>query len=100
MGGTAGLWTAGKDAGMLATPRSSLQDPQVRVALVTAVVLLVQAVLAKNVLDIELDFLSQNAPLLVFVAFLLGGSRSRSAEVAFDVVIVAVSVALLLLYSL
>ncbi|KAA0238875.1 hypothetical protein EDM76_04125 [bacterium] len=84
---------------MLATLRNSLQEPQVRVALVTAVVLLVQAVLAKNVLDMELDFFSQNAPLLVFIAFLLGGSRSRSTEVAFDVAIVAVSAAVLVLYS-
>ncbi|MGE0601178.1 MAG: hypothetical protein AB7J35_17510 [Dehalococcoidia bacterium] len=85
---------------MLATLRNSLHEPQVRVALVTAVVLIVQSVLAKNVLDLELDFLSQNAPLLVFIAFLLGGSRSRSTEIAFDVTIVAVSAALLLLYSI
>jgi len=85
---------------MLATRRNSLHDPQVRVALVTAVVLIVQAVLAKNVLDVELDFVSQNAPLLVFIAFMLGGSRSRGTEIAFDVAIVAVSAAVLLLYSL
>ncbi len=71
-----------------------------RVALVTAGVLIVQAILAKNVLDVELDFFSQNASLLVFIAFLLGGSRSRSTEMAFDIAIVAVSAAVLLLYSL
>lgn len=85
---------------MFSTPRNPLQDPQVRVALVTAGVLIVQAILAKNVLDVELDFFSQNASLLVFIAFLLGGSRSRSTEMAFDIAIVAVSAAVLLLYSL
>lgn len=82
------------------TWRSRLDDPQVRVALVTAVCLLVQAVIAKNVLDVELGFLGQFAPFWVFVAYLVTGLRDRASELAFGVTIVLTTVAVLVLYAL
>ncbi len=82
------------------TWRSRLDDPQVRVALVTAVCLLVQAVIAKNVLDVELGFLGQLAPFWVFVAYLVTGLRDRASELAFGVTIVLTTVAVLVLYAL
>ena len=80
--------------------RRRLGDPQVRVALVTAVCLLAQAVIAKNVLDVELDFMSQFAPMWVFIAYQVSGLRDRTSEIAFTIAIVLVTVAVLVLYAL
>ncbi len=82
------------------TWRHRLNDPQVRVALVTAVCLLVEAAIAKNVLDVKLDFMSQTAPMWVFVVYLLSGLRDRRSEIAFMITICAVTAAILLLYAL
>lgn len=82
-----------------ATWRDRLGDPQLRVALVTAACLLAEAVIAKNVLDTELDFMSQTAPMWVFIAYLVSGSRSRASEIAFMVTIVLVTVAVLVMYA-
>ena len=73
---------------------------EVWLALVTAAALLAQAVIAKNVLDEELDFLSQYAALWVFIVFLISGERGRAAEVGTAVAIVAVTGAVLGLYAL
>lgn len=80
--------------------RDRVDDPQVRVALVTAACLLVQAIVAKNVLDVELGFLSQFAPFWVFVAYLVTGLRDRASELAFTVAVVLTTVAVLVLYAL
>ena len=74
-------------------------DAQVRVALVTALALMVQAVLAKNVLDVELDFISQFAALWVFIVFQLSGRYDRLAELATDAAIILVTAAVLTLYA-
>jgi hypothetical protein len=77
----------------------ALGDAEVRVALVTAVALMVQAVLAKSVLDVELDFISQFAALWVFIAFQVSGRRDRVAEFGADAAIVLVTAAVLILYA-
>lgn len=79
--------------------RHRFNDPQVRVALVAAVCLLAQAVIAKNILDVELDFFSQFAPMWVFLAYSLSGSRDPRSEIAFIAVIILVTVAILVLYA-
>jgi len=81
------------------TWRRQLNDPQMRVALVTAVCLLAEAVIAKNVLDVELDFMSQTAPMWVFIVYLLSGLRDRTSEIAFMITIVLVTAAILVLYA-
>jgi hypothetical protein len=77
-----------------------LGDSQVRVALVTAACLVVEAVVAKNVIDVDLDFISQFAPFWVFIAYLVSGLRDRVSEISFMVAIVATTVAVLVLYAL
>lgn len=74
-------------------------DREVRPAIITAIVLLAQAVIAKNVLDVELDVFSQFAPLYVFIAYQVTQLRTRAAELAFDAVIVLAGVAVLVLYA-
>lgn len=77
-----------------------LARAEVRVALVTATALIAQAVIAKNVLEVELDYLSQFAALWVFIVFLISEQRDRAAELGFIAAIAAVTAAVLALYAL
>ena len=79
--------------------QEALGDAQVRVALVSAVALMVQAVVAKNLLDVELDFVSQYAALWVFIVFQLSGRRDRVAELGTAALVVLVTAAILILYA-
>ncbi len=80
--------------------RAALRHAEVRVALIAAAALMVQAVIAKNVIDVQLDYISQNAALWVFIVFLIGGLRDRVAELAASAAIVVVTVAVLTFYAL
>ena len=79
--------------------RRWIRDPQVTVSLVAATCLLVEAVVAKNVIEVELDFFSQFVPLWIFVAYLVSGLRDRTSEIAFSAVIILATVAVLVLYA-
>lgn len=74
-------------------------DPEVRVALVAAACLLVEAVVAKNVIDVELDWFSQLAPFWVFIAYMVSGLRDRTSEIAFTIALIGVTAAVLVLYA-
>ena len=80
-------------------PRPRRLTGEVWLALVTAAALMAQAVIAKNVLDAELDFVSQYAALWVFIVFLISGARGRAAEIGTAVAVVAVAGGVLALYS-
>lgn len=79
--------------------RRWLGDPQARVALVAAACLLVEAVLAKNVLDVRLDVMTQLAPMWIFIVFQVSGLRDRASEMAFMAAIVLATAAILILYA-
>ena len=79
--------------------RRRIRDPQVTVSLVAAACLLVEAVIAKNVIEVELDFFSQLAPMWIFVAYLVSGLRDRRSELAFIAVIILATAAVLVLYA-
>ena len=81
------------------TWRRAVGDPEVRVALIAAVCLVVEAVIAKNVIDAELGFISQFAPFWVFIAYLVTGLRDRVSEISFMAAIVMTTVAVLVLYA-
>jgi len=80
--------------------RRQLRDPQVVVSLVAAACVLVEAVIAKNVIDVELDFFSQLAPMWIFIAYLVSGLRDRTTEIAFIAVIILATAAILVLYAI
>ncbi len=80
--------------------RDRAREPEVAVALVAAVCLLVEAVVAKNVIDVELDVVSQSAPMWIFVAYLVSGLRDRTSELAFIVATVLATAAILVLYAI
>ena len=74
--------------------------PELLLSLVVAACLLVQAVVAKNVLEVELDFFSQFAALWVYIAYLVTGLRDRSSSIAFAFAAIGVTAAVLALYAL
>jgi len=78
----------------------ALDDPQVRVGLLAAAALLVEAVLSKRVLDLQLNFFAQLAALWVFVAYKVSGRRDRLTETAASVAVVVVTATVLLVYAL
>jgi hypothetical protein len=88
----------------LARPKRGLpawaSSPDVRLAAVVAICLLLQAVVAKEVLDVRLDYVSQFAALWVYIAYLVTGRHDRSTARAFALAAVAVTAAVLGLYAL
>ncbi len=80
-------------------PRA-LYESEVRVALVAAACLLGEAVVAKNVLDVHLDVISQLAAMWVWLAYSVVGRRDRVAELAAMAAAVLVTVAVLVVYAL
>ena len=74
-------------------------EPEVVVSRVAGACLLVEAVIAKNVIDVELDFFSQFAPLWIFIAYLVSGLRDRTSEIAFITVIILATAAILVSYA-
>jgi hypothetical protein len=79
--------------------RRQISDPLVAVALVAAACLLIEAVIAKNVIEVELDFFSQFAPMWIFIAYLVSGLRDRTSEIAFIAAIILATAAILVLYA-
>ncbi len=76
-----------------------IRDPRVVVALVAAVCLLVEAVLAKNVIEVELDSFSQFAALWIFIVYLVSGLRDRRSAIVFSGVTILATAAVLVLYA-
>jgi hypothetical protein len=79
--------------------RRQIRDPQVMVSLVAAACVLVEAVIAKNVIDVKLDFFSQLAPMWIFITYMVSGLRDRTSEIAFIAVIILATAAILVLYA-
>jgi hypothetical protein len=79
--------------------RRQVRDPQVMVSLVAAACVLVEAVIAKNVIDVELDFFIQLAPIWILIAYLVSGLRDRTSEIAFIAVTILTTAAILVLYA-
>ena len=79
--------------------RIQIRDPQVTVSLVAAACLLVEAIVAKNVIEVELGFFSQFVPMWIFIVYLVSGLRDRTSEIAFSAMIVLATVAVLVLYA-
>ena len=74
--------------------------PEVLLSLVVAACLLVAAVVAKNVLEVELDFFSQFVALWVYIAYLVTGLRDRESSIAFAFAAIGATAAVLVLYAL
>ena len=77
-----------------------LENPQVRVGLLTIAALVVEWVLARTVLDMGLNFFALLVPFFVFTAYKVSGQRGRTAELVASVGVVVATVTVLLVYAL
>lgn len=81
-------------------PSRVLVSPQIRVGVLMIAALVVEWVLARTVLDVELSFFALLAPLFVFTAYKVSGQRGRTAEIVASVAVVVAAGAVLLVYAL
>src|SRR5512133_2379359 len=72
---------------------------EMRVALVVAACLLLEAIIAKNVLDVRLDAFTQLGALWVWLAYTLGGRRDRAAELTAMAAAVVATAVILIVYA-
>ena len=75
---------------------------EIKVSLVTAACILGLAIISKNVLSVQLDFLSQYALSWMFIVYILTSQQSKKIKhnaLYWSVAIVAVTAMVLALYS-
>jgi Mn2+/Fe2+ NRAMP family transporter len=75
---------------------------EIKVALVTAACILAVAVISKNVLNVQLDFISHYAPSWMFIVYILTSQQSKKIKhnaLYWSIAIVVVTAAVLALYS-
>lgn len=75
-------------------------DNEGRLSLVVAACLLIEAVVAKNVLEVQLDFFSQLVAMWIFIAYQVTGLRDRSSSIAFAIAAIGATAAVLALYAI
>lgn len=81
--------------------RSPRVDSEAWLAWVVAACLLVEAVVARNVLDVELDLFSQFAAMWVYLGYLVTRTtHERSSPAATALVAIGATVAVLVLYAM
>ena len=74
--------------------------PQIRIAAVVAACLIVEAVIAKNVMDVTVNFVAYLAPLWVFPVSLAWPTKDKAVEIATMLLAVGVTVGVLIFYAL
>ena len=76
-----------------------LSQPQIRVALVVAGCLLIEAAIMKDVVGVRPGFFEQLAALWIFVGWQLSGRVGRASEFTASLAAVAATTAILLYYA-
>lgn len=75
-------------------------EPEIRVALVAAACLLVEAIVAKNILDVHLDVMSQLAAMWVWLTYTIVDRHDRAAERSAIAAAILATAAVLVVYAL
>jgi hypothetical protein len=73
---------------------------QVRIAAVVAACLVVEAIVAKNVMDVTVDIVAFLAPLWVFAVSQAWPTRDKAFEIATMVLAIAATAGVLIFYAL
>jgi EamA domain-containing membrane protein RarD len=78
---------------------------EVKVSLVTAVCILALAIVSKNILNVQLDFISLYGPVMVFIVYIILKDNVKKSEIGYSpliwsLVIIFMTAAILILYSL
>ena len=77
---------------------------EVKVSLVTAVCILSLAIVSKNVLNVQLDFISLYGPVWIYIAYIITREKSKKAKscspLFWSLAIIIATIAILVLYAL
>ena len=74
---------------------------EVKVSLVTAACILALAIMAKNVIKVELDFVSQYGPFWMYMAYIgTKEQKARCSTLFWSLAIILVTAAILAVYAL
>ena len=71
---------------------------EVKVSLVTAVCILALAIISKNVLNVQLDFITQYGPVWVYIAYISTKDKTKKSKY-WSLAIILVTLAILALYA-
>jgi len=74
--------------------------PQVRIAIVVAACLIVEAIVAKNVMHVKVDILALLAPLWVFAVSQTWSTRDKTSELATMILAIGATAGVLVFYAL
>ena len=73
----------------------------VKLSLVTAVCLLVLAVVSKNILRVQLDFISLYGPFWVYIAYIISRDKQKESKALFwSLAIIFATLAIIILYAI
>jgi len=78
---------------------------EVKVSLVTAVCILALAIVSKNVLNVQLDFITQYGPVWMLIAYLATKENAKKSKYCcsplfWSLAIILVTLAILVLYAI
>lgn len=73
---------------------------EVKVSLVTAACLLALAIISKNIIHVQLDFVSLYGPLWVFILYLISKNRATVGVFAWSSLIIFVTAAILIFHTM
>jgi len=77
---------------------------EIKVSLVTVGCILALAIISKNILNVQLDFISQYGPSLMFITYIITRDQTKKSKkcgsaLYWSLAIIAVTAAILVLYS-
>lgn len=75
---------------------------EVKLSLVTAICLLGMAIISKNILNVQMDFISANGPFYVFFIYLLTKNQKSKCNkpLYWNLAIILVTISTIFLYAL
>lgn len=88
----------GTDSRRVQSPRT--WPPQIRLAVVVAACLIVEAIVAKNVMHVKINFVLQLTPLWVFAVSQAWSTRDKASEIATMILAIGATAGVLVFYAL
>ena len=78
---------------------------EVKVSLVTAACILALAIISKNVIHVQLDFISQYGPVWMFIVYIITRERAKESKVCgstlfWSLAIALITVLVLIVYAI
>jgi hypothetical protein len=78
---------------------------EVKISLITAVCILALAIISKNVLNVQLDFIPLYGPVWVYIAYIITKDKAKKSKpcgssIYWSLAIIIVTIAILALYAI